>query len=179
MPDAVPILAAFYRGLAPDDRGRMIQEIWAWDHAVLERVHDYIQWLFPLDTPSRFNPGAPVLDGRSIRIFRADPVIQTNLLSSLDVMLGFYGFTRAAGSDPPAIIKTDDFVKRRDCWLNRHNHNFLRITRILRCLRLTGREDLARAFFKALEEIFFAEEMQTIGSTTYGFWREAAGCVEE
>jgi hypothetical protein len=40
-------LLAFYRGLAPDNRGRYLREILLWDDVDLEYVHDYIQWLFP------------------------------------------------------------------------------------------------------------------------------------
>ena len=54
-------LVRFYRGDAPDARGRTLDDILAWDDEQLEAVHDYIQWLFPLDEPSRFNPDAPLL----------------------------------------------------------------------------------------------------------------------
>ena len=53
--DGTPIIdpvVAFYRLEAPDARGRMLHDIWRWDSARLETVHDYIQWLFPLDVPS-------------------------------------------------------------------------------------------------------------------------------
>ena len=48
-------LITFYRGSGTDHAGRRIDEILSWDDAALESVHDYIQWLFPLDEPSRFN----------------------------------------------------------------------------------------------------------------------------
>ena len=39
----------FYSGTGTDDCGRRIEEIWQWDHVRFEGVHNYIQWLFPLE----------------------------------------------------------------------------------------------------------------------------------
>ena len=60
----------FYLGKAPDGAGRCIEEIWKFGHERLERVHDYIQWLFPLPDKSPFNRDAPVLTPKTIRAFR-------------------------------------------------------------------------------------------------------------
>jgi hypothetical protein len=35
-------LVRFYRGEAPDDRGRTLHGIWGWDDAALEEVHDTV-----------------------------------------------------------------------------------------------------------------------------------------
>ena len=61
----------FYEGEAPDDRGRSLRQIWRWPDEKFERVHDYIEWLFPLPEPSSFNPEAPILDEQTIREFRS------------------------------------------------------------------------------------------------------------
>ena len=60
-PPADDALLRFYRLEGADARGRTLAEIWSWDAARLEGVHDYIQWLFPLPEPSAFNPQAPIL----------------------------------------------------------------------------------------------------------------------
>lgn len=57
---------AFYLGKEADSQGRTIEEIWEWDHEDLEDTHDYIQWLFPLQERSAFNPDAPVLTPEAI-----------------------------------------------------------------------------------------------------------------
>ena len=41
-------IVQFYRGNGRDHRGRSLAEIVAWSDAMLESVHDYIQWMFPL-----------------------------------------------------------------------------------------------------------------------------------
>ena len=63
----------FYRNKQPDSEGRFLNDILGWDDARLEYAHDYIQWLFPLTTPSQFNPDAPLLDDVQIEVFRTDP----------------------------------------------------------------------------------------------------------
>lgn len=54
-------LTEFYKGAGRDSEGRSIAMIWAYSHAQWEASHDFIQWLFPLRLPSRFNPDAPRL----------------------------------------------------------------------------------------------------------------------
>lgn len=61
-----PIIVAFYRNQRPDSQRRMIEDIWLWDYQKLEYTHDYIQWLFPLQQKSRFNPDAPLLNDQAI-----------------------------------------------------------------------------------------------------------------
>ena len=58
----------------------------------LEIKHDFIQWLFPIRTKSRFNPSAPVLNDESIAIMISDPEIMENIRTSLDVIIAFYGW---------------------------------------------------------------------------------------
>ena len=49
---AVNRIIGFYSGTEPDHRGRYLHEIQRWSDDQLEKVHDYIQWLFPLPEPS-------------------------------------------------------------------------------------------------------------------------------
>src|SRR5579875_3121030 len=89
----------FYRGVGTDPRGRTLEEIWAWDDSRLERVHDYIQWLFPLKHASAFNFEAPRLSATDIRSFRQSEALRDNLLHSFERLLRFYGLhlERTAG----------------------------------------------------------------------------------
>ena len=66
-------LIAFYRGLAPDSEGRTLADLWAFSDREMEDIHDFIQWMFPLREPSRFNPDAPLLTAADIAAFQADP----------------------------------------------------------------------------------------------------------
>ena len=160
-------LVAFYRGEAPDDRGRTLADLGGWGNDRMEAVHDYIQALFPLPEPSRFNARAPLLDAAALTRFRSDPVIRANLLRSFGVMLRFYGFREdAAGRVVPAA----DFAARAADWLVPGDHNHLRITRILRCLTLCGLGDRAAAFLAALKEIAGPGK---VASESLRFWENA------
>jgi len=48
-------LVSFLGGRGPDAAGRFLHDILDWDNAALEATHDYIEWLFPLPTPSADN----------------------------------------------------------------------------------------------------------------------------
>lgn len=163
----------FYTGLSPDQRGRKINEIWQWNYAKLEYTHDYIQWLFPLIDKSRFNRDAPTLTPEVIQTFRSTDELKQNLLKSLVLMLGFYGL-RLASNDPNTIeiIKHNNYSDRKKEWINPSNHNYLRLTRILTCLRLLGLENYSQALFNCLSQIY-QEEQSAIGLETYNYWKNA------
>jgi hypothetical protein len=168
-------LLHFYSGIAPDNRGRYLREIQAWPDNELETVHDYIQWLFPLDQPSGFNINAPLLDADSIRQFSQDANLRKNLRISLDRMLAFYGLAMQT-SDPLKVIRADNFSDRALNWLTPSNHNHLRITRILCSLHLLGLDPEAKAFLACLTEIFLEElsdHAPIISDKTFAFWQSA------
>jgi hypothetical protein len=70
------------------------------------------------------------------------------------------------------VVRGAHFAERRHVWLTRGNHNFLRISRMLRSLTLLGLGAYASAFLKSLEDIY-EEEASTIGNTTMEYWRRA------
>jgi hypothetical protein len=165
----------FYQGQSPDLSGRMIENIWSWDYQRLEYTHDYIQWLFPLKEKSQFNRSAPVLNDKVIQAFRSDAQLRLRLKKSLEVMLGFYGLEcHELGNTDIEIAKSDEYLERKQEWIEAGNHNYLRITRILTSLRLLGLENYARAFFQCLNQIY-SEESKNIGSKTYAYWKSAVG----
>ena len=164
----------FYRLTGRDHRDRSLREIQDFDFYELELNHDYIQWLFPLPEPSGANPAAPLLSPADIAAFQADSTLRAELARSFEAMLSFFGLEMvpARGKRHPRIVKADHFEDRSGVWLSPGNHNFLRITRILRSLTLLGCEVHAAAFLACLEEIY-AENAQLIGPTTMQYWRRA------
>jgi NitT/TauT family transport system substrate-binding protein len=162
-------LLQFYRGAGPDAAGRKLEEIWAWDDFRLETAHDYVQWLFPLPEPSRFNDAAPLLSAADIAAFRASPELQANLRRSLDRILAFYGFERDEGR---RIVPRADFALQARNWLTPNNHNFLRLSRVLRALTHLGLEPEALALLAALEALY-RDSSAAIGERSLAFWRAA------
>jgi hypothetical protein len=163
----------FHAGTARDDRDRTLAEILDWDDGRLERVHDYIQWLFPLPERSAFNAAAPVLTDADIEAFRNQPDLRAALYQALRRLLAFYGFEiREAAEGESIVIRAHGYLERSQNWLTPGNHNFLRISRILRALTLLGLETEARAFLVALETVY-AENDAVIGPVTLAYWRRA------
>jgi hypothetical protein len=158
----------FYLGAGTDSEGRTLQEIWAWDNDKLEEVHDFIQWLFPLPEPSQFNPDAPLLTDDHIAAFRRDSQLQANLLKSFNRILDFLGLIIKDGN----VIEGDNFSDRiSDVWAI-PNHNWLRITRILRSVTLLGLGAQAKALYERLSA-YYARRKFPIPENTFRYWTEA------
>jgi Opioid growth factor receptor (OGFr) conserved region len=163
----------FYAGVIPDHRGRYLNEVLKWPDDELECVHDYIQWLFPLPERSGFNLNAPVLDQQAIYDFRSRPDLRRNMLASFLRMLAFYGL-EIVESNPPAVRRAASFAERSKNWLTTSNHNHLRITRILKSMRILGLETEAAALFDCLADIYREEtekDFPGISDETFGFWQ--------
>ncbi|MEH2137132.1 opioid growth factor receptor-related protein [Nostoc sp.] len=167
------ILVPFYLGEQKDSQGRTIQEMWAWDFEELECAHDYIQWLFPLLERSAFNPDAPIVDEEVIQVFQNNPHLRQNLLHSLTVMLQFYGLQRHESNDGKIVVsQSEDYQNRKREWVCIFNHNYLRITWILKCLITFGLENEAEAFYECLRQIY-REDSDRIGGETFQYWTNA------
>eukprot|EP00494_Astrolonche_serrata_P000721 UN00726 len=118
-----------------DTEGRTIYDIWSFSWNNLEKVHNYIQWLFPTDEKSRPNPSAPILNKKTISVMCKKESIQKHLYKSFILILDFRGLE----------IHEETQIRRSTQWFSRYknwcepipffgNHNWLRITRVLKCL---------------------------------------------
>ena len=117
-----------------------------------ERTHDYIQWLFPLDEPSRSINGVPVLTELEIDEIRQSSLAQINLAKSARWFLGF--------------------LERNDHWITKYNHNHLRITRVIKSLRLLTSDEAADEF---RDKVFgyLGDEVNLIDAKARSFWNSA------
>lgn len=158
----------FYQG-GRDDGGRTLSEILAWPDSELEAVHDFVQWLFPLPEQSGANPSAPVLDAATIQAFRESPELQSRLRQSFLRMVRFYGLDW----EQDELRQAANFAAQASNWLNPGNHNHLRLTRMLRSLRLLGLDIESQALFHALTMIYRSHSGR-ITPRTYQFWVDAA-----
>ena len=125
-------LAAFLDGSGVDGAGRTHADVLALDDRELERRHDFVQWLFPLPEASAAGPGSPVLTKADVEAARGSAATQANLRAAAARMLAFYRAT--------------------EHWLAPFDHNHLRITRIVRSLRLLVGAPEADAFRAAVLE---------------------------
>lgn len=161
----------FYRGSGQDGFGRLIGYTWAFGHDKLERVHDFIQWLFPLREPSAHSHDAPTLSDKDVEDFRSDKDIRDRLRVSLDLMLEFYGLAFDPDpSSPPTVL----IMVEKPWWARAGDHNLLRLTRILRSTRTLGLEAESDALLVALEQVA-ASHPGAIPERTLELWRASKG----
>ena len=153
-----------------DSKGRTLHDILEYDDDQLEYYHDYIQVVFPLPEPSMVNGSASLIDRQTFEAFRSEPQLRVNLRLIFDRMLTFYGleWSRNSKIEPSPTF----WANRKDNWLQQSSHNHLRITRIIRSIRILGLEEEAEAFFVALELIF--KTTGRISSRSLEYWRRAA-----
>ena len=147
-------LHAYLAGIGRDGRGRLAIDVLGFSNERLEEVHDYIQWLFPLPTRSAAQPGAPVLTQAEIDAIRTDPRALDTLRKAIGRMLQFY--------------------KETNWWLTSHDHNHLRITRIIHSVRLLVGPEETQRFHKDILALDYVAGCP-INTRSLRFWAEAAG----
>jgi hypothetical protein len=169
-------LCAFFRGTGTDIECRSLDEILAWEDVLLEVCHDYIQWLFPSDEASRLNSDAPLLSEELQAVFRTDQVIQANYKRGVHRFLKFMGLVMSPEDEHPMrITKADNFEKRMlMCWKGPANHNWMRLSRVLRSLDLVGLHAEQAALVELLSTMVI-EHPNMIEGKTVDHWARASG----
>ena len=107
-----------------------------WD--LLEEHHGYIQYLFPIRLQG-LNASSQPLTKNEASLMRSDPTIRARIIKSYRLMLDFYGMV-LDDETSGKVSRNPDTYKMRYRHLNSSFHNYLRITRIMKCLGVTGFE---------------------------------------
>ncbi|XP_053567962.1 opioid growth factor receptor-like protein 1 [Bombina bombina] len=121
---------------------------WKGDYDKLEHNHTYIQWLFPLREQG-LNFYAKELTSSEIEEFKKTKEAVKRFVSAYKMMLDFFGIK---------LIDKSGNVSRAANWeerfqhLNESQHNYLRITRILKSLGELGYENFKFPLVKILLE---------------------------
>jgi hypothetical protein len=142
----------FLVGTGRDGAGRTVGDVLSLDASDLEGRHDFIQWLFPLATPSASVAGAPVLAPADVQAIRASTDAQASLRAGRAMMLRFY--------------------EASDHWLVPYDHNHRRISRIIGSLRLLVDADAADGFRDGILGIVERRDAP-INPTTRAYWAAA------
>lgn len=189
------IITSFYspNSPSPDPHGRLLSTILSWPDYRLESSHNYIQTLFPLPEPSYVTPFAPLITLYTYRAFHSTTSTGAGLRSQLRLafrrICAFYGFevryVTEEGDELPTgtsedgaqvqVVLDESNEDNLHNWIRPFDHNHLRLTRIIRSLRVLGLEKEAEAFFEALREVV----MEGVGRGIVNrrslmFWTRAA-----
>lgn len=155
-----PIIA-FYLDSAKikEQIGFTYNDVMKFNDDELEACHNYIQWLFPLKEASQFNPDAPLVTEETLEQFKEFyDIVGERMYAAFRKMFTFY------------------FNSGRGFWLwvTPNNHNFLRITRILKSQNIFGYDFNVGLMSSYLENLTVNEEYnEIIGPVTRKFWIEA------
>lgn len=142
----------FLKGLEPDDKGRSIYDIWNFSDTEIERNHDFIQRLFPLNEQSSQSLNKFYIeDPAIIEQIRIDPTIAKNFITSKNFYLAF--------------------LSRNEGWQYRYNHNQLRITRIIKSLLLLVSREEAESFHQQV--ISLINPNSSIPAKAHDYWNHA------
>jgi hypothetical protein len=106
--------------------GVSFEEIMIYTDRQLEYDHQFIQWIFPLDTPSMFNADAPIINLQELSNF---PAAKSAIVRSSDKLTTFWG------------INTDAVNRERIRLLD--GHNGLRFSRYLQSMVYHKEDEIA------------------------------------
>jgi hypothetical protein len=127
----------------------------------IEASHDLIQWMFPLHEKSYHSLTAPVMTAEDVEALSHSTAARSHLLDAFFRFEDFLGVDSLSGEFDP---------KKTAWWCHQGNHNLLRITRVIRCLRLFGLDTSAQFFYETVVKV--ANNYANM-EKTLGYWKRA------
>ena len=147
-------LTNFLSGSGTDHSGRTYQDIFDQDDEWLEYTHDWVQWCFPLFEKSQSVKSAPTLESSNeVEVIRTCSSCQENM------RLG--------------LIRYAEFLRDNDYWLRYHDHNHLRITRLIKSARMLMSEEQATEFLNYVMGQVEARANDLVSTISQQYWKQA------
>tara|TARA_A100001015_G_scaffold213248_1_gene239175 strand:- start:59 stop:508 length:450 start_codon:yes stop_codon:yes gene_type:complete len=144
----------FLSNKEPDFKNRFLQDIWNYSDEEIEHTHDFIQLLFPLNEESSAVSNAKYLDSREvIQDIKSNKSAKENIVKSSQWFLSF--------------------LERNSHWKRRYDHNYYRISRIIKSLRLLVSDEDADMFYKSFMLLIDEQHKAKINSITLNYWENA------
>ena len=144
----------FLTNIEPDFKNRFLNDIWSFTDEDIEHTHDFIQLLFPLNEQSESVFHGYYLNTKSSIInIKSNDLAKSNIVTSSKWFLSF--------------------LERNTHWRRRHDHNYLRITRIIKSLRLLVSDEEANKFYESFIELIDESLRSKINLTTLSYWENA------
>ena len=145
-------LITFLKDQEPDFNVRFLSDIWNFRDIDIERNHDFIQILFPLEIRSNNTSHHYYIDSPELLSdLINDDLVKENIIKSSKWFL--------------------KFLSRNEHWRKSQDHNHLRITRIIKCLRLIVSDEEADNFYDDVLELLGNNNL--VNKRTLEFWSEA------
>lgn len=142
----------FFEGKVPDYKGRFLDDILDYSPDELEKVHDYIQVIFPLKESSMFNPDASLITDEDIDKINNSSFAKAGAYRAIYTMLFHY--------------------MERSEWATHYNHNLLRITRMIKFVHLifgtSNARDILKCIMLRCKQLNFQPNQKTLE-----FWNMA------
>jgi len=143
-------LSNFFRDEVGHPRYGSFDDILNRDDEFWEKTHDFIQWVFPLNEASRFNQQAPILNQSSVKELASSEKTKEKLLSATD--------------------RYKSFLRGNNDWRSGYDHNHMRISRVIKCLRLLS-DDRSANEFKHWVAGELGDDIDQIHSESKRHWR--------
>ena len=138
--------------IGKDFKGRTLENIWSFSDKEIEEIHDFIQIVFPLNKPSQSAFHGYYLDNQDlVNEIKNNKKAITNIIKSSEWFFSF--------------------LKRNTYWNAPYDHNQLRITRVIECLRLLVSDEAADNFHKNVLELI--QNNNRVSARTLNFWKNA------
>ena len=145
-------LITFLKDQEPDFNVRFLSDIWNFRDIDIERNHDFVQILFPLEIRSNNTSHHYYIDSPELlSALINDDLVKENIIKSSKWFL--------------------KFLSRNEHWKKSQDHNHLRITRIIKCIRLIVSDEEADNFYDDVLELLGNNNL--INKRTLEFWSEA------
>lgn len=165
----------FYKGNIKSKSGYYIDEIWKFTDLELETKHDFIQSLFPLKEKGMAS--SYLLTDEEIKKFKSIN-LKRKVLKSFLRMANFYGYEFS--NQKNRLIRTKPIKRQINNVLVGlySQHNFLRITRIIKFLTLIDMKFYALIFLLAIcRDINSNPDLKVMveRSGSIKFWRKELG----
>jgi hypothetical protein len=161
MANSDKLLIDFLCNKSKDCAGRTIEQILKFDENDIENYHDFIQWIFPTEERSLYNPNAPIISNSFKKLLSTNSVAENNFCKTCKLFINFLGFE--------CDENTIETKKNAIMFYDRPQHNLLRITRVLNSLNQLGKTSCSQELFSLLEDIFH-KYPDKIPQQSFAFW---------
>lgn len=166
-------LLEFFRNEKPNVHGVMFVDILNYDDELFEKKHNFIQWLFPIDTKSKFNWRAPLLTAQDIVDINHDSLAMEHIYIGAKRFLNFLGYDLSGLN----IEVADNHIARTKAWVTKNNHNYKRISRFLRFCKMMGGDlyQIGQHFLLSHLVKLWEKNRDVIDDNTLLYWAASIG----